>query len=187
MFFHAFTTKANGRANRIITPIKVCQAFDPAKSPIPPYSLYDTTALWDTGATNSVITNNTAKKLNLTPVGATMISHAGGCCKSDTHLVNFVLPNAVQVPGVLVSECPDSAGNFGVIIGMDIISQGDLAITNVNGMTVTSFRLPSIEIIDYVAIARKMKFAGIGRNEPCPCGKKNDSGKRFKFKQCCGR
>jgi peptide deformylase len=27
----------------------------------------------------------------------------------------------------------------------------------------------------------------VGRNEPCPCGKVDSSGKRLKFKKCCGK
>lgn len=33
---------------------------------------------------------------------------------------------------------------------MDIISKGDFAITNVDGKTVFSFRIPSVETIDFV-------------------------------------
>lgn len=37
-----------------------------------------------------------------------------------------------------------------VLIGMDIITAGDLAITNHNGRTTFSFRVPSCEEIDFV-------------------------------------
>jgi uncharacterized protein YecA (UPF0149 family) len=30
-------------------------------------------------------------------------------------------------------------------------------------------------------------FAGVGRNEPCPCGQRDPQGKRIKFKRCHGR
>ena len=98
--------------------------------------------------------------------------------------MQLYLPNKVQIPGVLVSECSD-ANDFGVIIGMDIITQGDFSITNVDGKTIASFRLPSIETIDYVKVLQKLKYANIGRNDPCPCGKKDGAGKPIKFKNCC--
>lgn len=37
-----------------------------------------------------------------------------------------------------------------VIIGMDVMSQGDLTITNFNGHTVLTFREPSLETVNYV-------------------------------------
>lgn len=36
-----------------------------------------------------------------------------------------------------------------VLIGMDIINQGDFAITNQNDKTMLSFRMPSRESIDF--------------------------------------
>jgi hypothetical protein len=183
--FHACTIKHNGITDRIVTPVKLCQAFDPAQPPSPPYPLHDTTALWDTGATKSVITDATALALNLTPVGTAMVGHAGGISPSSTYLVNFFLPNNVIIYGVLVSKCHDTAGNFGAIIGMDIICKGDFSITNVGDKTCMSFRYPSINIIDYVEEANALKRNAVGgkvsRNAPCPCG----SGK--KYKRCCGR
>jgi hypothetical protein len=185
--FHACTVKHNGRANRITTPVKVCQAFDTANPPTPPPPFHETTALWDTGATGSVITKATADAMGLIPVGTALINHAGGSSQANTFVVNFLLPNNVVVAGVRVSECEDIAGNFGAIIGMDIITQGDLSITNVHGQTCMSFRIPSINAIDYVIEANRLTFAGVGRNDPCPCGKKDSLGKSLKFKKCCGR
>ncbi len=37
-----------------------------------------------------------------------------------------------------------------VLIGMDIITQGDVAITNLGGNTVFSFRIPSQKQVDFV-------------------------------------
>ena len=79
---------------------------------------------------------------------------------------------------------------FDVLIGMDIITLGDFSITNVNGKTVFSFRIPSTETVDYVQQEKqKVKAAHTPyvapkipkRNDPCPCG----SGK--KFKNCHGK
>lgn len=184
--FHAFTAKYDGICARIITEVKVCQAFDPNKPPplSPPH--VKTLALWDTGATRSVITKATANALGLVPIGAATVNHAGGSSQASTYLTNFILPNKVGMAGVLVTECPNIAGDFGAIIGMDIITQGDLSITNVNSQTWMTFRTPSIQTIDYVVEANRIKFAGVGRNDPCPCGKQDSGGRRLKFKKCCG-
>lgn len=183
--FHACTIKHNGIANRIITPVGLCQAFDPSQFPLPNYPVHRIDALWDTGATKSVITAATAIALNLPPVGTVMVKHAGGEDLSDTFLLNFILPNNVGVYGVLVSKCKDTTGDFGAIIGMDIICKGDFAITNVGNKTCMSFRFPSVCTIDYVEEANRSKgiasIPRVGRNDPCPCG----SGK--KYKKCHGR
>lgn len=185
--FLAFTIKHNGRANRIITDVRLSQAFDPNKAPNPGPPLYDTKALWDTGATGSVVTRATASALGLTPVGSTLVNHAGGSSQSNSYVVNVFLPNSVAIPGIMVSECQDiMGGTVGAIIGMDIISHGDFAITNVSGLTWMTFRIPSTSTVDYVGEFEKVRFLGASRNQPCPCGKKNSQGRPVKFKYCHG-
>lgn len=127
--FHALTIKYNGMTSRIITDVAICNAFDPEKYPVPPFPLHKTKALWDTGATGSVITTSTVQALNLIPTGTTNVNHAGGSSQTNTYVVNFFLPNKVVLFGISVSECPNIAGNFGAIIGMDIITQGDLSLS----------------------------------------------------------
>lgn len=143
-----------------------------------------TTALWDTGATKSVITRATAELLKLVKVGEVQVHHAGGISTSPTYIVNFLLPNKVGIVGLQVTECEDTGGNFGAIIGMDVIASGDFSITNVDGKTCMSFRLPSIETVDYVLAANNIIYANVGRNDPCPCGKTKKNGKPMKFKDC---
>lgn len=98
-----------------------------------------------------------------------------------------MLPNNVGIAYVEVTE-GDLMGED-VLIGMDIITRGDFAITNVGGKTTFSFRIPSVETIDYCqqgnqpAVLQKpiVKAKQPGRNDSCPCG----SGK--KYKHCCGK
>jgi hypothetical protein len=184
--FRAFTLKHNGLANRLVTEVKLSRAFDPANPPMSAFAQYETTALWDTGATRSVVTEATAHALGLVSVGKAIVNHAGGSSSHNTYLINFYLPNSVCVAGVLASECPDIAGSFGAIVGMDIILKGDFSLTNYNGQTWMTFRVPSIQAVDYVVEAHKIAYAGVGRNDPCPCGKKDASGKPIKYKHCHG-
>ena len=178
--FQALTIKASGRASQLITDLAVSAAFDLGAPPNPQPPTTSTKALWDTGASKSVISRAVVKALSLTPTGATNVSHAGGMSVSPTHLVNFYLPNQVGIVGVLVTEF-EGTGDFGAIVGMDVITFGDLSITNVAGQTWMSFRTPSLASIDYVQEHSTKLFRGAGRNDPCPCG----SGQ--KFKKCHGR
>lgn len=179
----AFTQKHGGMAHRIITEILLSVAFDPSNQP-PNVQFFKTRALWDTGATHSVITEATAKSMGLIPTGKRRVQHAGGKGEFNTHVVNFYLPNQVGISGVLVSEHPDNDGSFGAIIGMDIILGGDLCITNHQGETWVTFRYPSQLGTDYVEEINRGKqgaVAKVGRNQKCPCG----SGKKYKY--CHGK
>ena len=184
--FHALTIKHNGLVPRIISPTVISPAYDPAHPPTLTPLERTVDALWDTGATGSVITATTANALNLSPIGSVTMNTAGGTRLALTYLINMLLPNRVHLVGVQVSECPDNAGQFGAIIGMDIIARGDLAITNTNGHTWLSFRIPSVEAVDFVQQANRLTYAGVQRNAPCPCGKRRDNGQPVKFKHCHG-
>lgn len=179
--YKAFTLKnRNGLSREIITEVHVSLPTfngDPNLE-----DLYRTTALWDTGATASVVTTDTVKSLGLKPVGRTRVNHAGGTSDTDVYMVDIYLPNEVAVRGVRVTECSQQAGSFGVIIGMDILTLGDFALTNTKDKTSVSFRVPSVREVDYVREqieeARKA-FIKRGVHKPCPCG----SGS--KTKDCC--
>ena len=71
-----------------------------------------------------------------------------------------------------------------MLIGMDVITLGDFAVTNLNGKTMYSFRMPSMTEIDFTKSSHiepiRNESQKTGRNDPCPCG----SGK--KYKHCCG-
>ncbi len=180
-----FTVEYPGLIPHIITSAWVAKSSlsTSVQNPTPT----ETKALWDTGATNSVITQSIAKELNLIPTGAVRVNHAGGQSTRHTYIIDLYLPNKVVFCGVTVSECPDTIGNFNIIIGMDIITQGDFVITNFNRKTAVSFRYPSIEKIDFGKEKHSPSQGKVGRNAPCPCGKKKADGTPIKFKSCCGK
>ena len=171
----AFTAKSNGVIDRIITAVEVWPAFDPADPPEPLPASVSARALWDTGATRSLVASDLAEKLVLTPVGKGPVHHGGGSDERHRYLVRFGLPNRFLIPGVLVAEQP-AGEDFDVILGMDVITLGDFTITNAGGRTWVSFRMPSSARTDFVAELDSRTFAGVRRNQPCPCG----SGKKFK-------
>lgn len=176
--FLAFTAKSTGLPKRILTDVEVWPAFDPDAPPEPLPASVTVRALWDTGATGSVIASSLAQDLALPRVGKGPVRHGGGEDDRYRYLVNLGLPNRVAVPGVLVSDQPDNP-DFQVILGMDVITFGDFAITNTGDRTWVTFRVPSSSRTDYVVEAHARKFASVTRNQPCPCG----SGEEFKM--CC--
>jgi len=150
----AFTTKYKGLRNILENKILLAEAFDPNDKTISPRWL-EFNCLWDTGATNTVISSKVASDLGLKPTGKAICHTAGGQRIVNTYLVNIRLPNRVAFVALRVTEANISEP-FDALIGMDIISKGDLAITNADGATWMSYQLPSNERIDFVsAITRK--------------------------------
>lgn len=181
MQFRAFTSSHNGLAALLVTEISIQQAYDPRRPPavIPP-SL-SVQALWDTGASCACISPAAVAKLGLLPTGNGNLQGAvGPRTQRPTYMVNAALPNGVTMVGFEAIEF-DGNGRFDFILGMNIITHGDFSITNVGRKTLLSFRTPSCESIDYVVAANRLRFAGVGRNAPCPCG----SGQ--KYKRCHGK
>lgn len=72
-----------------------------------------------------------------------------GTSTQNVYLVSITLPNNVILSPIRVTECESLNGPFDVLIGMDIIGNGDFAVTNSNNQTVMSFRIPSISRIDF--------------------------------------
>lgn len=113
------------------------------------YDLTIRNVLWDTGASKSTISPRVVNDLNLTPMGICTLSTANGLVQAKTYVVDIGLPNKVTIKDVMVS-CADIGDNIDALIGMDIITLGDFSVTNVNGKTKFSFRIPSVKAIDYV-------------------------------------
>ena len=124
------------------------RAWDPdSGEPEPPEREF--VAIWDTGATSTMITQDVVDALGLQPVGERTIHHAAGTAEDvPEYLVNLTLANRVRMLGVRAVK-----GNFlggHVLVGMDIISQGDFAISNLDGKTQFTFRIPSRSTFDFV-------------------------------------
>ena len=156
--FLAFTVKAiDGRLREIVTDSEIFVAKEIS-------SLFKVTrksesvkAIWDTGATNTVISSAIALRLGLIPTGKATARDANREYESNTYIVDIGLPNRVMIESVQVTEA-NNLGTYDLLIGMDLIMIGDFAITNANGNTWCSFRVPPDGIhIDYVARADEIQ------------------------------
>lgn len=138
-FHHAFRFIYNGIANALITECSI--ALPLATNPNPKqFSLFK--AIWDTGATNSVITDDVVKQVNLLPTGMVNCYGVHGQQQVNTYIVDIKLPNTnVCFINVKVSEGKLLSG-ADILIGMDIIQKGDFAISNSNGKTIFSYCVP---------------------------------------------
>lgn len=154
---HSFTRNYRRLSNRPLTSCLVSAAWLPKEdASAPPLLEFD--ALWDTGATRSVISQEVAAKLELLPEGTAEVFHAQGSKHVLKYFVNLGLPNKVQVIGVQVLE--GVLKGCDVLIGMDIITRGDFALTNLDDVTMLSFQMPSVNHIDFVKILEESERKG---------------------------
>ena len=106
-------------------------------------------AQWDTGATGTCISKELANKLKLIPTGLVNVHTPSGIGTMNKYMINLVLNNEVRFVNLSVMDSEIGKQGIDVLIGMDIISNGDFAVSNYDGKTYFSFRLPSQEHIEY--------------------------------------
>jgi predicted aspartyl protease len=169
-------------ARVIVTKAGIAHHF--LAGPVPNIPFHECKAIWDTGASATVITNRAVAAAGLKPVSMTMTRGVHGEKMANVYLASLRLPNNVVFNALRVTE-GDLGPDVDVLIGMDVISMGDFSVTNLQGKTTFSFRLPSMQRVDFTTLPLPKPAPTIshnnkpGRNDPCPCG----SGK--KYKQCC--
>jgi gag-polyprotein putative aspartyl protease len=140
----AFTTAFPGRTSYLFSKVEISKGTKVGEV----VSMYPTLALWDTGANGSCISTDVVKALGLKEVRKTFVRTAGGDVVQKVYEVCIHLPNDVSV-NVDVTEIPALSGGMEALIGMNIIGLGDFAISNFEGRTQMTFRVPSVANADY--------------------------------------
>lgn len=143
-----FTGRVNGITSEIVTDVKVCAAYHPEEDDERPTSV-NFKALWDTGASTTLVSPKVVSSCGLKPIGVMEIGVVREFHRLNSYLANIVLSNSSVEIGKITVGCAELPGETDVLIGMDIITLGDFAITNVAGKTVFSFRIPSLVIVDF--------------------------------------
>ena len=150
---HAFTSQATGIAKQLRSDVYISDALK--SQDVSAQTLHKSVAVWDTGAVKSCISESLAQNMGLVSVGKTRQFGVGGSCETERYIVDLILPNKVRCANVVVNS--GKFTDFGILIGMDIISAGDFAISNFEGKTTFTFRLPSQETIDFCKQVSDMK------------------------------
>ena len=157
----AFTFRYSGLVRVLKTPVGISLPATQEEAKAEQLKINEYVAIWDTGATNSVITRQVVDDFGLKPINVAEVYHADGKSMANVYLVNIALPDHVVVTHVRVTEAklinenlkPDQRPQ--VLIGMDIIGMGDLAVTNLRGKTTLSYTIPSNREIDFVPDAKE--------------------------------
>ena len=132
----AFRTEYNGIVRALRTKVTLFAVSAP-----PPNKILVVDAIWDTGATDSVITPDIAQQLSLFGVDTVNIEGVNSEGPAQVSLVHIGLPNNVLVPSRRVTIAK-IGGGADMLIGMDIISRGDFLICNADNKTSFSFVMP---------------------------------------------
>ena len=94
-------------------------------------------------------------------IGFNNIRHAQGVAsKVPVYVADIALPNSIRIIGLPVTLV-DLGADIDILVGMDIISMGDFAITSPDGKTKFSFKYPASADIDF---AREIDAANARRS-----------------------
>lgn len=173
--YRAFTIKSKGRLSNLHLEIGIVEHSPVEKQAVATINKYR--GMIDTASAFSRVSPQVVDEL-----GITLEDKEGTLCAQ----LDFYLPNTIRVTGVLARVEAIEPEECHCMLGMDVLSCGDLTLSHQSGETQFSFRVPSLGAEDFVQSHRKRYksktvIAAATRNQPCPCG----SGK--KYKNCCGK
>ena len=147
MIISVFTEKYNSIQKRLIN-----SAIIESEGHVVPVK-----AQWDTGATGTCISKNLVKSLDLVPTGMVQVQTPSGTATLNKYIINLILNQELRITGVPVMDSEIGNQGIDVLIGMDIISVGDFAVSNFDKKTQFTLRIPSQEHVDYKENKKKDK------------------------------
>lgn len=172
------------RQGAILTDCQISKDFDPSDPKAVADAQYMTVrALWDTGCSGVAISQRVIDSLGLVGNGITNVHNAGQTYQSQYYPISIILPNKTDIHFLRATLA--QTNGFDILIGMQIISMGDFAVTNYEGQLFMTFRVPSIRREDFVKENEKYekiyKLQSKKGMQKCPCG----SGRLYK--NCHGK
>ena len=135
-----FTLTSNEKLKEISTPVTIACGDDYCDITSRPQ--HSCNAIWDTGATSSMISRRIAEQLKLHSIGKAHISGVHGVVETDIYIIDIVFGNGFTISGLRVSEA-DNGGGFDVLIGMDVIGHGRLIVDGTGEMSEVFFAFPA--------------------------------------------
>lgn len=172
------------RCGRRVEAVKLdCEISAPCTSTSPTPTKFQVEAVVDTGCTDTTFNKSFLDSIGLFPIGSPSVSQTGnGSALSYPYLINLYLPNNISFLDLNVNALVNLPVDM--LLGMDILTQGDMSITNFNGETVFNFQIPATHAYNYEEDARFAKIHALqsrtGINK-CPCGSQKN------YDNCHGR
>lgn len=131
---HLFTMEYENLVQRIISDVDICACIDGSPK-------HRIKAIWDTGALTSCISNKLARKMGLQVVDTGIGVTPTGQTEIQYYFVDVHISDDIIIPNVCVAGFPLENHDVNFLVGMDIITKGDLSIRNVEGKTKIEFRI----------------------------------------------
>lgn len=147
---NAYTKYFDNNTKSVISQCKISDYYDFSSSNKSHPKFKNCSALWDTGAVVSVISEKLSKDLGIMPTGYTQMVHADGTSTVRTCYINLLLPNNIEIQMLPVLQSNLQDTDF--LIGMDVINMCDFAITHKDTNMVFSFDIPSSHLVDYTSL-----------------------------------
>jgi len=144
--YFAFDAEYKKLVREITTPVSLFSSHASAKG-----KCVKTNAVWDTGATHSVLSPKIVKELGLLPIDSCIVRGINHDQISDIVIASISLTDDLFLTGrrFSVNDIPGSD----VLLGMDIITMGDFVINNADGKTLFSFVIPPFK--DKISFSKK--------------------------------
>ena len=139
----AFTKTYPTQARELVTTIWV--AYEYMRSITNKITQFN--AIRDTGATESMVTPKVVQTLKMPAVTRNKVKGVNSETLCNVYAIDLLLPNKFMIQNIHVTEASFPWGDF--LIGMDIISLWDFAVTRKNQSTVMSFVMPNLRMIDF--------------------------------------
>jgi predicted aspartyl protease len=144
--YYAFSIHYSRPARSLAAEVRVCKEYSGnPKESIP------IRAIWDTGATSTVISPDVAGKINLVSFDKLGVYGVNSYTEVDVSIVSIILPNGIILRNKRITICRLPPA-IDMLIGMDIISMGDFFLCNADNKTLFSFAIPpfpdKIDLVD---------------------------------------
>ncbi len=105
-------------------------------------SMMAVNALWDTGSTESLISEKIVKMIEPILKNKSKYVTRDVVIECETYAVSLSLSDEITFRDVLMKKADLFDKNVDIVIGMDIISRGDFEIRNYNNLVEFAFRIP---------------------------------------------
>ena len=139
----AFTTTIHGRASKLVNMVEV-SSVDGSRT-----REYD--AQWDTGAQRTCISQSVVSELALEQFGCIRLTSPAGEEYMPTYKVELHLPNSVHIVNYEVPLARFDDGDVDVLIGLDVITNGEFAVGYDGKRTQFTFRVSAEGLPDFCA------------------------------------
>ena len=128
-----YTMEYTERVQRLVTTISISAGMDG-------FAVFSIEkAAWDTGSTQSCISETMARKLGLQPIDKGVGITASGDVEIPYYMADIYLTPDIVFRNMKICGFPMKMHDVDFLIGMDVISKGDFCVKNSDEKTIVTF------------------------------------------------